>query len=161
MSFGGDSAKERRAGALFDRVGLSEGPTQESVEKFVEMVSSRIDDQRALDDLARRVEDGQAEIEGLKRQVGVLQRRLERILAVRRVGSVEELQRLLAMIESQDIVKLYRQKGEELQALLNGQKLADIEARVEMLTRLVPTEGRIRDIPAEITRITSKRGSSR
>lgn len=145
------SEEERRAGALFDRVGLSEGLTQESVEKFVEMVSSRIDDQRALDDLARRVEDGQAEIEGLKRQVGVLQRRLERILAVRRVGSVEELQRLLAMIESQDIVKLYRQKGEELQALLNGQKLADIEARVEMLTRLVPTEGRIRDIPAEIT----------
>lgn len=145
------SEEERRAGALFDRVGLSAELTQEAVDKFAEMVSSRIDDERTLDDIGRRVEEAQAEIDGLQRQVGVLQRRLDRILAVRRVGSVAELQHLMAMIESQDVVKLYRQKGEELQTLLNGQKLADIEARVEMLTRLVPSEGRIREIPAGVT----------
>lgn len=145
------SEEERRAGSLFDRVGLSSELTKEAVDKFVEMVNSRIDDERTLDDLGRRVEEAQVEVDGLKRQVGVLQRRLDRTLAVRRVGSVEELQRLLTMVESQDIVKLYRQKGEELQALLNGQKLADIEARVEMLTRLVPSEGRIRQIPPGVT----------
>lgn len=145
------SEEERRAGALFDRVGLSAELTQEALDRFAEMVNDRINDERLLEDFGRRVEDGRAEIDGLLRQVGILRRRLNRILAVRRVESVEELQRLWAMIESQDVMKLYRQKKEELEALLNGQKLADIEARVEMLTRLVPGEDRLREAPPGVT----------
>jgi hypothetical protein len=143
--------EEQRAGVLFDRVGLSAGLDPESVEQFANMISDRISEERSLKDLERRIEDEQSETDGLARQVGVLQKRLSRILAARGVESLTQLEELWSTSDAHGIRKQYDAKAEELRQLLNGQRLPDLEARIEMLSQLVPEYNRVEELPLGVT----------
>lgn len=143
--------EEQRAGVLFDRVGLSSGLDAETVERFVNMVTERIDEERALKDLARKIEDEQSEIDKLSRQVGTLRDRLDKILAFYGVESVAALQQLWNSSDEQETKRLYERTTAELQQLLNGQRLSDLEARIELLRQLVPEAERVVEIASEAT----------
>lgn len=143
--------EEQRAGVLFDRVGLSAELDGETVEKFVKMVTDWTSEERSLKDLERKIEDEQSEMDGLGRQIGILRRRLSRILAARGVESLAQLQELWNSSDAHEIRRQYDTKAEELRQLLNGQRLPDLEARIEMLSQLVPESSRVAELPKGVT----------
>jgi len=141
--------EEQRAGVLFDRIGLSAELNAETVDRFVDMVNSRIDQERSLKELERKIEAEQSEINNLLRRVNTLQRRVDEILEVYDVRSVSELEELWDSSDAHQAKRLYDEKNEELRQLLNGQRLSDLEARIDLLSQLVPEADRDLEIQPE------------
>lgn len=143
--------EEQKAGVLFDRMGLSAELNEETVEKFAEMVNSRVNDERLLKDLERKIEAEKSEINSLSRQVNTLQERIDEILSFYGVRSLSELQQLWDSSDAQEAKRLYEEKSEELRQLLNGQRLPDLESRIDLLLQLVPEADRVSEIPQGAT----------